>query len=101
MFHVEEMGKAEDSDTLAIEIENLFREKYAVYLGMVRAREPNIENAEDVVQDVFVKAHRNRHKFKGGCTLDSWVWTITVNHLRSMYRSWGGHEAKAGDVWER
>lgn len=43
-------------------------------------------DVEDVVQDVFLAAWENRHKFRGGNGLWPWLMTITVNHCRSRRR---------------
>jgi len=38
---------------------------------------------EDVVQDVFASAWAHRKRFRGDCSLKSWLYTITINTCRS------------------
>ncbi|MBI5574505.1 MAG: sigma-70 family RNA polymerase sigma factor [Elusimicrobia bacterium] len=39
----------------------------------------NSTNAEDLVQDAFIKAFKNISKFREECTFSSWVYRITLN----------------------
>jgi len=39
----------------------------------------NIEEAEEVTQDVFVKIFKSISKFKGESSLNTWVYRITIN----------------------
>ena len=38
---------------------------------------------EDVVQDVFLAAFTGLKRFRGDCSLKSWLFTITINKCRS------------------
>jgi len=38
---------------------------------------------EDVVQDVFLAAFTGLKKFRGDCSLKSWLFTITINKCRT------------------
>lgn len=40
----------------------------------------NIEDAEDILQDVFVKVHQSLDKFENQSTLKTWIYRITINH---------------------
>ncbi|MBN2211057.1 MAG: RNA polymerase sigma factor [Sedimentisphaerales bacterium] len=42
--------------------------------------------AEDVVQDVFMAVWTHRRKFRGDCSLATWITRITVNQCRSYRR---------------
>ena len=46
--------------------------------------------AEDVVQEAFVKAHRQIHRFKGDSRFSTWLYRIAINqaydHLRKIKR---------------
>lgn len=35
--------------------------------------------AEDAVQEAYLRAHRHRHQFQGRSTLQTWMYRITVN----------------------
>jgi RNA polymerase sigma-70 factor (ECF subfamily) len=36
-----------------------------------------------VIQDVFLAVYRHLHRFRGDCSLKSWIFTIAVNQCRS------------------
>jgi len=55
---------------------------YGLALRMVRSR----QDAEELAQDVFVKAFENLHKFKGGSQLATWLFKITYNAAISFMR---------------
>lgn len=48
---------------------------YKVAFGITMDSEESL----DIVQDVFLKVHRNIHKFKGQSKLSTWIHRITVN----------------------
>lgn len=39
----------------------------------------NVEDAEEVTQDVFVKIYQSLHQFKNNATLKTWIYRITIN----------------------
>ncbi|RYG74572.1 sigma-70 family RNA polymerase sigma factor, partial [bacterium] len=47
--------------------------------GFVRRMVPTGEDAEDVTQEVFLKAYRNIAGFDGRCTLRTWLFRIAHN----------------------
>lgn len=44
--------------------------------------------AEDAVQETFVKAYRAMASFRGECSEKTWLMRIAVNTCKSMRRSW-------------
>lgn len=56
-------------------VERYFRRVLAVATGMLRNR----EDAQDVAQEIFLKAHRNLESFKGTAAFYTWLYRITVN----------------------
>lgn len=44
--------------------------------------------AEDAVQETFIKAYRAMGKFRGECSEKTWLMRIAVNTCRSMRRTW-------------
>ena len=40
---------------------------------------PNVSSAEEITQDVFTKIYRKAGSFKGGSTVKTWIYRITVN----------------------
>ena len=47
--------------------------------GFVRRMVPTGEDAEDVTQEVFLKAYRNLPGFDGRCSLRTWLFRIAHN----------------------
>ncbi len=39
----------------------------------------SVQDAEDLAQEVFLKAYRNIEKFKGDASVSSWLYRITLN----------------------
>ncbi|MGB1700720.1 MAG: RNA polymerase sigma factor [Nannocystaceae bacterium] len=62
------------------------RRLYAVAFGYVRNRDEALE----ILQETFVKIHRNLHRFEGNSSLYTWFYRITSNaakdHLRRNKR---------------
>jgi len=46
----------------------------------------NVSDAEDAVQEAFVRAYRNRDSFRHGATLYTWVCRILINTCYDMGR---------------
>lgn len=57
---------------------------YYFILRMVR--DPGM--AEDAVHDVFLKAFRNLHQWRGRASLRSWLYRIALNHCRNLVQKW-------------
>ncbi|MBI2793512.1 MAG: RNA polymerase sigma factor [Ignavibacteria bacterium] len=59
-------------------------------LSMARRMLKNDEDARDAVQESFVRAFRNMHKFRGDASIGTWlyriVYTTCLNILRSQHR---------------
>ncbi len=58
---------------------------YAVAMRMLADR----DEAEDVAQDVFVRAYRAIGTFRGGSKVSTWLVAITMNLCRNRRRWWG------------
>ena len=65
----------------------LFAESSVDYVlrTMLRLGAP-ARDAEDLAQEVFFKAHRYRHGFRGDARLSTWLYAITRNHCLSSLR---------------
>jgi len=45
----------------------------------------NREDAEEVAQDAFVRAHKALEKFRGDSSFETWIYRIAVNLARNKY----------------
>ena len=93
-------------------LEELYkRHKDKVYALALRLTN-NVQDAEDIVQDVFVQVHRKLNSFRGDAAFSSWLYRIATNismsALRqrqrrrkaqtSEYVQAGGHQAQGNDA---
>lgn len=72
---------------LALQIEQLFRTDRKKYLGFIRQRVRNQEEAEDILQDVFTNVlAASKDASKPIDNLASWVFTSVRNRIIDSYR---------------
>ncbi len=75
-----------DREAFRTLFERYHRRAYALAVGVVR----NQEDALDVVQDAFIKAHKYLDKFEGNSSFYTWLYRIVMNlaidHLRKHRR---------------
>jgi RNA polymerase sigma factor (sigma-70 family) len=57
-------------------------------------------DAEDVVQDAFVKAYRTLGRFRTGAPFRPWLLRIVANETRNLHRSAGRRTARERRAWE-
>jgi RNA polymerase sigma-70 factor (ECF subfamily) len=71
-------------------------------LRYVSMRLPDAEAAEDVVQEIFMKAYRFRESYRPEYAFSTWLWTIARNtltdHARKSHR--GDEPGASEDVGE-
>lgn len=79
-------ARAGDRDAFRTLFERYHRRAYALAVGVLRHQ----EDALDVVQDAFLKAHRHLDKFEGNSSFYTWLYRIVMNlaidHLRKHRR---------------
>jgi RNA polymerase sigma-70 factor (ECF subfamily) len=79
-------AKRGDRDAFRTLFERYHRRALALALGVVR----HPDDALDVVQDAFIKAHRYLDKFEGNSSFYTWLYRIVMNlaidHLRKHRR---------------
>ena len=75
-----------DREAFRTLFERYHRRAYALALGVVR----HTDDALDVVQDAFIKAHKYLDKFEGNSSFYTWLYRIVMNlaidHLRKHRR---------------
>jgi RNA polymerase sigma-70 factor (ECF subfamily) len=57
--------------------------------------------AEDVVQEAFVKAYGALSRFRDGAAFRPWLLRIVVNETRNLHRAAGRRHAREREAWER
>lgn len=56
-------------------IDNLKNKIYKTALSFI----PSTDDAEDIVQEVFIEAHKNINNFRADSSISTWLYRITVN----------------------
>jgi RNA polymerase sigma-70 factor (ECF subfamily) len=74
--------EGDHADTVAAGALEFLEPLYATALRLTR----NAADAEDLVQDTFVKALRFSERFKPGTNLKAWLYTILLNTWRNRRR---------------
>ena len=70
-----ERAQGGDKEAFRILFDRYNRRVYAVALGVVK----NPADANDVVQDAFVKVHKHIAKFEGSSSFYTWLYRIAMN----------------------
>jgi RNA polymerase sigma-70 factor (ECF subfamily) len=76
-----------DADAFAAEVLGLLEPLFATALRLTRNR----ADAEDLVQDTYVKAFRFADRFERGTNLKAWLYTILHNTWRNRRRDAARH----------
>jgi RNA polymerase sigma-70 factor, ECF subfamily len=61
------------------QLESLYRERYRRFRDVLDGIVGSRDVAREVVQEAFARALRDRKKFRGDGSLESWVWRIALN----------------------
>jgi len=77
-------GSAWTSSDFAAIYEEHSRQIY--YLALRFLGDPAL--AEDATHDVFLKAYRKFHEFRGDAAVRTWLYRIAVNHCQNLLQSW-------------
>lgn len=56
--------------------------------GMVNQLLRNKQDAEEVTQDAFIRAHRGLSNFRGDAAFSTWLYQIATNLARNRYWYW-------------
>jgi RNA polymerase sigma-70 factor (ECF subfamily) len=82
----------------AARTEGVWREFQARLHAFVARRVKAPEDAEDIVQDVFVRIHRNLDNVQKRDSLPAWIFQITRNAIADHYRGGPKAEGLDGDL---
>lgn len=90
---VELVNRAREGDYSAYEelIRRYQRRVYSLVYNMTSHK----EDAEDLVQEVFVKAYRSLDGFKGDSSFYTWIYRIAINRTINFLKK---RKRKAGDM---
>ena len=75
--------------------EALYRTHSGRLFGLVSRMLGSAPEAEDVLQEIFVSAHRKMGGFRGESSLGTWLYRIAVNHCLDHLRSRGARMSRA------
>jgi RNA polymerase sigma-70 factor (ECF subfamily) len=67
--------------------EMVSRHRDRIY-GMVHQLLRNHQDAEEVTQDAFIRAHRGLANFRGDAAFSTWLYQIATNLARNRYWYW-------------
>jgi RNA polymerase sigma-70 factor (ECF subfamily) len=85
--------RAGDTDAF----EELYRQHARRLFSLVFRMTGSAEDAEDLLQEVFLQAHRKLGGFRGESTLGTWLYRLAMNHCLDHLR---GRGAKMGRFTE-
>jgi len=74
------------NDTLLGELEALYRDRFADFVGVAASIVGDRELAREAVQDAFASLVRGRHEFRRAGTLEAWAWRAVINAARKEKR---------------
>lgn len=66
--------------------EKIWNEFNNELLGFVKSKINDTEIAKDILQEVFIKIHKNKNSLKENEKISSWVYQITRNTIIDYYR---------------
>ncbi len=68
-------------------IESIWKEFHSKLKQFIVMRESNPDDAEDILQEVFIRIYKNINSLKDEQKLTSWIFQITRNVIIDYYRS--------------
>ena len=71
-----------DMTALAILVEKYKRLVYRVAVQITK----NHEDANDVMQDTFLKVYESIHSFRKDAAFETWLYRIVVNHATNLVK---------------
>ena len=87
--------RAKQGDTEAFE--QLVRQYERQIFRVAQHITQNREDAEDITQDVFLKAYEKLDQFQGNSKFSTWLYSIARNHCFNEIKSRGAKPEDAGE----
>ena len=76
--------RCQEGDAAAFE--ELYRAHAGRLYNLLVRMAGSVSDAEDLLQDVFLHAHRKLASFRGDSSLGTWLYRLTVNHCLDVLR---------------
>lgn len=86
MIQKENNARLEEPSTVNPILEKQLESKRAFLRNYFSSRVRTQEDAEDLTQEVFLRAYRSIDSFRGECPFDYWLMKIATNLLKNYYR---------------
>jgi RNA polymerase sigma-70 factor (ECF subfamily) len=67
----------------AAAFEEVYRSHAKMVFNLTLRMAGNVEEAEDLTQEIFLRIHRHLGRFNGRSTLKTWIYRVTLNYCRS------------------
>lgn len=75
-------------------LDKLLRESRGTIEGYIRPRARSRDDADDLIQNVLLKAARHFDDFRNDCPFSQWLLRIAVNEVKNYYRRLSGEKAE-------
>jgi RNA polymerase sigma-70 factor (ECF subfamily) len=75
----------DERDTVALE--EIYRTHSARLYNLAYRMTGNATDADDLLQDIFLQAHRKLHTFKGDSSIGTWLYRLGINLCLDFLRS--------------
>ncbi|MCK5415802.1 sigma-70 family RNA polymerase sigma factor [Candidatus Parcubacteria bacterium] len=93
MLSIEDLNKKTDNEIVELVLENsgyflhiVERYKFKLFVYIRRISNMSAEDAEDILQDVFIKVYQNLNDFDNDLKFSSWIYRITHNTVIDNFR---------------
>ncbi len=80
--------------------EQLYREQAPRVYALARRMAGSPDRAEDLVQEIFLQAHRKLPGFKGEAAIGTWLYRLALNHCIDYVRGRQARTARLTDPLE-
>lgn len=78
--------------------ETLYRQHAPRLYSLASRMSGSVDDGEDLVQEIFLQAHRKLGSFKGDAALGTWLYRLAVNHCLDFVRSRQAKNTKVTDT---